>query len=242
MDANIRQLLAIAISSEEGEKYVIESYNLLQQAHQKSKDDDGPEVCGSDLYIQCAEVALKLQQFKICQECLHMYFNGTTLSNQFLCRAYLCQAQLLAPKSAESVTEFETASVYILKAVNFAKDKPRYHFLVYNASVLYWQMARPFLRPGFRALLHPSLQQVVSALELIDDKDYEWRGTLMIALIESLVDANCMKEAATSSQSAAQFTLNRNPLMFKDVFKLQVNTTICKILKSMTSRKCSLII
>ncbi|XP_078492369.1 cilia- and flagella-associated protein 46 isoform X3 [Ciona intestinalis] len=222
MDANIRQLLAIAVSSDEGEKYVIESYNLLQQAHQKSKDDDGPDVCGSDLYIQCAEVALKLQQFKICQECLHMYFNGTTLSNQFLCRAYLCQAQLLAPKSAESVTEFETASVYILKAVNFAKDKPRYHFLVYNASVLYWQMARPFLRPGFRALLHPSLQQVVSALEMIDDKDYEWRGTLMIALIESLVDANCMKEAATSSHSAAQFTLNRNPVMFKDVFKLQI--------------------
>ena len=76
--------------------------------------------------------------------------------------------------------DFETAVVYLLKAINFAKDKNRYHFIVYNASVLYWKLARPFIRPGFRGVLCQSLSQIVKALELIDDKDYDWRAQLMM--------------------------------------------------------------
>ena len=34
------------------------------------------------------------------KECLKMYFMKPPPGNQFLCRAYLCQAQLLAPKEA----------------------------------------------------------------------------------------------------------------------------------------------
>ena len=56
----------------------------------------------------------------------------------------------------------------------------RYHFLVYNASVLYWQFSRPFLKPNFRQYLARSLHQVVKALDDIDDKDYEWRAQLML--------------------------------------------------------------
>ena len=36
------------------------------------------------------------------KECLKMYFMRTPPTNQFLCRAYLCQAQLMAPASAEN--------------------------------------------------------------------------------------------------------------------------------------------
>nr|CAB3230219.1 tetratricopeptide repeat protein 40 [Phallusia mammillata] len=224
MDAGIRQLIQIASVNDEasGAKLAVEAYNQLQQAFLKSKETDAIDTVGSDLYVQCAEICFKLKQNKISQDCLHMYFNGTPLANQFLCRAYLCQAQLLSPKSAEEAVEFETSVVYLLKAITFAKTKPRYHFIVYNASVLYWQMARPFLRPRYCKLLHQSLQQVVKALEDINDPDHEWRATLMVALIESFVDANCIKEASQASQAAAQFTITKSKAIFKNVFQLQI--------------------
>ena len=56
----------------------------------------------------------------------------------------------------------------------------RYYFLVYNASVLYWQFCRPFLNPNYRQYLAKSLHQVVKALDDIDDKDYGWRAQLMM--------------------------------------------------------------
>jgi hypothetical protein len=56
----------------------------------------------------------------------------------------------------------------------------RYHFLVYNASVIYWQFCRPFLKQNFRQFLARSLHSVVKALDDIDDKDFEWRAQLMM--------------------------------------------------------------
>lgn len=56
----------------------------------------------------------------------------------------------------------------------------RYHFLVYNASVLYWQMVRPFLKPGYHHHLIPSLSQIVSVLNQTEEEDTEWRAELML--------------------------------------------------------------
>ena len=74
----------------------------------------------------------------------------------------------------------EKAVLYLVKAVSIAKDNPRYHFLVYNASVLYWHFCRPFLKPKYRQYLARSLHQIVKALDDIDDNDYEWRAQLMM--------------------------------------------------------------
>ena len=60
----------------------------------------------------------------------------------------------------------------------------RYHFLVYNASVLYWQFCRPFLKPNYRQYLARSLHQVVKALDDIEDTDYEWRAQLMMSVLQ----------------------------------------------------------
>ena len=76
--------------------------------------------------------------------------------------------------------QLEKALVYLVKAISMAKDNSRYHFLVFNASVIYWQFSRPFLKPKYRQYLAPSLHQVVKALDDIEDKDYEWRAQLMM--------------------------------------------------------------
>ena len=80
------------------------------------------------------------------------------------------QAQLLAPTTADYPEQLEKAIIYLIKAINMSKENPRYHFLVYNASVLYWQFCRPFLKPNYRQYLARSLHQVVKALDDIDDQ------------------------------------------------------------------------
>lgn len=56
----------------------------------------------------------------------------------------------------------------------------RYHFLVYNASVLYWQMVRPFLKPGYHHHLISSLSQIVNVLNQTEEEDKEWQAELML--------------------------------------------------------------
>lgn len=57
---------------------------------------------------------------------------------------------------------------------------PRYYFLVFNASVLYWHMVRPFLKPGYQHLVIPSLSQIVTVLNQTEEEDKEWRAELMM--------------------------------------------------------------
>lgn len=56
----------------------------------------------------------------------------------------------------------------------------RYYFLVFNASVLYWQMARPFLKPGHYHHLIASLAQIVSVLQQTEEEDKDWQAELML--------------------------------------------------------------
>lgn len=55
-----------------------------------------------------------------------------------------------------------------------------YHFIVFNASVLYIQAVRPLLQPGRCLHLIPSLKQVVQSLEEVADQDHSWRAELMM--------------------------------------------------------------
>ena len=60
---------------------------------------------------------------KVCQECLNMYFDGVPLTNQFLCRAYLCQAQLLSPKSAnDAVSWVQVDRAFLNELILHLKD------------------------------------------------------------------------------------------------------------------------
>ena len=67
------------------------------------------------------------QQGKIlmARDALKMYFGRIPPQNQFLGRAYLVQAQLLAPESSENIEQLEKAVVFLLRAIKFAKENPR---------------------------------------------------------------------------------------------------------------------
>ncbi|KAK0138948.1 Cilia- and flagella-associated protein 46 [Merluccius polli] len=139
-----------------------------------------PRVIAPELRVACAEEALQLGCLEISAACLKLYFEGNPATNQFLCRAYLCQGQLKSPATTGNAEDFESMLLYFQKAIEISKNNPRYHFLVFNASLRYMQAVRPLLRPRLRARLAPSLALVVSALEEVAEPDHAWRAELMM--------------------------------------------------------------
>uniref|UniRef100_A0A8C5NQQ5 Cilia and flagella associated protein 46 n=1 Tax=Junco hyemalis TaxID=40217 RepID=A0A8C5NQQ5_JUNHY len=169
-----------------------------------------------------------------------MYFKGRFPVNQFLGRAYLCQGQLHAPRSTDNLEEFEKFVLFFMKAIDFATHERRYFFLVYNASVLYWQLVRPFLKPGFRYCLIPSLSQIVTALNQIEEQDHEWRAELMINLLECFLDASKLKEAKEFSSAAAAFIKENVPDKYSQIFSLMAQLKSIKNLELALKRAIQL--
>jgi hypothetical protein len=57
----------------------------------------------------------------------------------------------------------------------------RYQFLVYNASVIYFNCVRPFFRDGYRKYLCDSFQQVIDTLiNIREEQDFPWQGQLLL--------------------------------------------------------------
>ncbi|XP_069836237.1 cilia- and flagella-associated protein 46 [Dendropsophus ebraccatus] len=238
MDLIIRQHLSAAESQQDTEA-LLRAYTLIKAANKDTATKDGPEKFSSDLYILCAEQALQLGSPSVSKACLQMYFKSQPPPNQFLGRAFLCQAQLHNPESPNNVGELEKSLAYYLKAVDFAKQQQRYHFLVYNASVLYMQMARPFLKPGSRHLLIPSLVRIIKTLGELDDVDKSWRADLMLELLECFLDAQKLKEAADYASTASEFIKVNAPQKYPLLFAKMVHHKLIDSAKAAKETKSS---
>ncbi|XP_056252103.1 cilia- and flagella-associated protein 46 [Seriola aureovittata] len=220
MDLDIRQYLTKAKAQQDP--------GALQSAYHLIKDMTAAETSGPtpriapELYVVCSESALQLGCLEISAACLKMYFEGNPPANQFLCRAYLCQGQLKSPPATGSVEDFEEAVMYFLKAIEISKQEPRYHFMVFNASVLYFQTVRPLLQPGQRLHLVPSFRQVVQSLEEVADQDHSWRAELMMHLIKCLVDSGKMEDAASFAKVTEELMKSHTPHLYPRLFILLV--------------------
>ncbi|XP_075699341.1 cilia- and flagella-associated protein 46 isoform X2 [Rhinoderma darwinii] len=238
MDLIIRQHLSAAENQRDADA-LLRAYTLIKATNKDAFTKDGPEKFSSDLYILCAEQALQLGSPAVSKDCLQMYFKIQPPPNQFLGRAFLCQAQLHNPKSSNNVGELEKSVAYYLKTINFAKQQQRYHFLVYNASVLYLQTVRPFLKPGSRLLLITSLGNIVKSLGEIDDADKNWRADLMLELLESFLDAQKMKEAADCASMASEFIKAMAPHKYPVLFAKMVHHQLIDSAKAAKETKSS---
>ncbi|XP_035186668.1 cilia- and flagella-associated protein 46 isoform X3 [Oxyura jamaicensis] len=199
-----------------------DAYDLIKSACQGRSALHSSDNLSTDLYVLCAEQAFQLGYLQISSDCLQMYFKGRYPVNQFIGRAYLCQGQLHTPLSTDNLEAFEKFVLFFMKAIDFATHDRRYYFLVYNASVLYWQFVRPYLKPGFHCYLVPSLSQIVKALNQTEEPDSEWRAELMINLLECLLDASKLKEAKEFSSTAAVFIKENVPDKYSKIFSLMV--------------------
>ncbi|XP_010175656.1 cilia- and flagella-associated protein 46, partial [Antrostomus carolinensis] len=219
LDLAIRERL-FAAESRRDVQALKNAYELIKLASQGKSALDSSDNFSPDLYVLCAEQAFQLGCLEMSSDCLQMYFKGRFPVNQFLGRAYLCQGQLHTPLSTDNLEEFEKFVQFFMKAIDFATHDRRYYFLIYNASVLYWQLVRPYLRPGFRCFLIPSLSQVVKSLNQTEEQDNEWRAELMINLLECFLDASKLKEAKEFSSTAAIFIKENVPDKYSQIFSL----------------------
>ncbi|XP_029305800.1 cilia- and flagella-associated protein 46 isoform X3 [Cottoperca gobio] len=226
MDLDIRQYLTKA--KEQHDSGALQSaYRLINDTTVAGTRGRTPRIA-PELYVECAEAALQLGCLEISAACLKMYFDGNPPANQFLCRAYLCQVQLKAPPATGTVEDFEEAVLYFLKAIEIAKHDPRYYFIVFNASVLYFQTVRLFLQPGWCLHLVPSLRQVVQSLEEVADQDHSWRAELMMHLIKCLVDSGEMEDAASFAKVTEEFIKAHTPHLYPRLFTLMVQHKLTK--------------
>ncbi|XP_070326623.1 cilia- and flagella-associated protein 46 isoform X5 [Odocoileus virginianus] len=239
MDLVITQELARAESQQDADA-LKRAYQLIKSANLGKSEFDPTESFSPDLFVLCAEQALKMGQREVSEDCIQMYFKVKGPVTQFLGRAHLCRAQLCAPKSTENMEEFENCVTQYMKAINFAKGEPRYYFLVYNASLLYWRMARPFLRPGYRQRLVPSLAQMVSALSQTEEEDTEWQAELMLELLECYLQAGEKAEAARFCATAAPFIKAHVPQKYRQMFALMVQHELMDELQLKEERRSSI--
>ncbi|XP_071668385.1 cilia- and flagella-associated protein 46 isoform X1 [Patagioenas fasciata] len=221
MDRSVRERLRAARRRRDVQA-LKDAYELIKSASQGESVLDSSDNFSTDLYVLCAEQAFELGHLEMSADCLQMYFKGRFPVNQFLGRAYLCQGQLHTPLSTDNLEEFEKFVLCFMKAIDFAAHDQRYHFLIYNASVLYWQLVRPYLQPGFRYCLIPSLSRIVNALNRTEERDSEWRAELMINLLECFLDASKLKEAKEFSSTAAIFIKENVPDKYPQLFSLMV--------------------
>nr|XP_031317921.1 cilia- and flagella-associated protein 46 isoform X2 [Camelus dromedarius] len=221
MDVVITQELARAESQQDAAS-LKRAYQLIKSANLGKSEFDPTESFSPDLFVLCAEQALKMGQREVSEDCVQMYFKVKGPVTQFLGRAHLCRAQLCAPTSTENMEEFENCVTQYMKAINFAKGEPRYYFLVYNASVLYWQMVRPFLKPGYHHHLIPSLSQIVNVLNQTEEEDKDWRAELMLELLECYLEAGKKEEAVKFCAAAAPFIKVNVPHRYCQMFALMV--------------------
>ncbi|XP_043331937.1 cilia- and flagella-associated protein 46 [Cervus canadensis] len=239
MDLVITQELARAESQQDADA-LKRAYQLIKSANLGKSEFDPTESFSPDLFVLCAEQALKMGQREVSEDCIQMYFKVKGPVTQFLGRAHLCRAQLCAPKSTENLEEFENCVTQYMKAINFAKGEPRYYFLVYNASVLYWRMVRPFLKPGYRQHLVPSLAQLVSVLSQTEEEDKEWQAELMLELLECYLQAGENAEAARFCATAAPFIKAHVPQKYRQIFALMVQHELMDELQLKEERRSSI--
>uniref|UniRef100_A0A8C6BQ73 Cilia and flagella associated protein 46 n=1 Tax=Monodon monoceros TaxID=40151 RepID=A0A8C6BQ73_MONMO len=239
MDPVIMQELARAESQQDAAS-LKRAYQLIKSANLGKSEFDPTESFSPDLFVLCAEQALKMGQPEVSEDCIRMYFKVKGPVTQFLGRAHLCRAQLCAPKSTENMEEFENCVTQYMKAINFAKGEPRYYFLVYNASVLYWQMVRPFLKPGYHHHLIPSLSQIVSVLNQTEEDDKGWRAELMLELLECYLQAGRNEEAAKFCATAAPFIKANAPLKYRQIFALMVRHELMDELQLKEEKRSSI--
>ncbi|KAL3668612.1 hypothetical protein V7S43_005914 [Phytophthora oleae] len=157
-----------------------------------------------ELLLLTAESALFQGDFETASKSIEWFFSECQLKNQFYCRAQFVRAHCgshdaQADTGVTRLKKVLNAIHFILAVLPIATDtkkRPMYDFLVYNASVTYWQIARQLMKQSTFQFLAPSLTKIIDALKLTAEADVAWLLRLQIALVYAQVDANQLTNAA----------------------------------------------
>ena len=198
----------------EGRKLLKASFNQLIRGRERQNGilGEGEELSAPDSLTKAAESALTNEEPGIAKTAVHEFFLQDPPKNQFYCRALFVKAQLEGAKTisaklegAKALKQTEKAISIIMEALDIVlleQNRPRYDFLVYNASVHYWRISRTILRKGVMQFAIPSMSKIVQALEDTNDEDLIWRTKYHMTLSRCYDDANDTAHAIEHSKKA----------------------------------------
>ena len=168
-----------------GKDQLMEGYALLTNAKLDASVPTitNEELLSTDLLVMAAEAAVKNEVWDIAQESTETYFLSDPPKDQFYCRSLLCQSLVEAHHAKKchgikKVEALQAAISKIMKVITICMEPsvaPKYNFLIYNASVNFWNVARPLMRQGVSSYVVDSMEEVVKSLEEVKDGDIEWR-------------------------------------------------------------------
>ncbi len=174
-----------------------------------------PRDVPPELYIACAEAAVRLNRLDISDMCLSQFESIDPPRTQWLCRASLVRARMISItahnnrlKGQALVNALLTGIQRVMNGLDIALQQPtgsNYGFLIDNISAVYWEVVRPLLRDGWRRLLVPSMQRITDALEQLatDELDLLWHIQYHINLSLCCDDAGQFDAAARAIARAA---------------------------------------
>ena len=205
------------------------AFELLKDMKEKTCVIDGviKNVLPIDQLIRCCEIACKLLQKPIGLATLRFFFAEESPKNQYYARALFMQGRY-ASVEAESlrgsvkVAQVSKAIQFIMSGLDIAKSDPKYNFLVYNASVHYWHVAKQMHRSGARKSLVASVSAVTAALEAVGEPDVDWRIRLTMLQAQSLYDNSEADAASKCCTALLDFAKKSSSSLYRDVYLLSI--------------------
>eukprot|EP00960_Hanusia_phi_P063530 765504-Hanusia_phi.AAC.5 len=202
------------------------------------------EQASPELYVLISETSLDLSSpsrtedqlvssrihlQELAYNCLQSFMSSKPSSDQFLARAYLAYATL-ACRWAEGrkgdglVDAVLKALDFVMRALNLALESlPRYQFLVYNASVVYWRCSRPLQRKGYFQHILNSMPQMCDALMKLESEDVEWKSKYIIALARAYDFSDRSDDAGKLLQNAVGMMPNLSEETQVEIVRLLVH-------------------
>lgn len=217
----------------EGKRELRRAFESLNAGRSRPKEilGSGSELKSPDILVLAAEAAVQNQEFGVATKAVQDYFLQTPPQNQYFCRALFAKAQVEA-RAASKLHGFDLVhqvlrSVsFLLEAVEVAAtpdNRPRYDFLLYNASVHYWRIVRPILKAGTRTHATESMMRMVECLQSMDQGcSVEWLINYLVNLTLCFDESNRHDEAVTYIKLAFTKSRENGEVMLREICRIYV--------------------
>ena len=205
-----------------------------------------PREVPAELFVECTEAALDISQYDTALACVTRFYETNPPKNQFYIRALFCRARLESSlahrknlKGQPFVDQIRRGLDIVLQSLNMALNTSgkveAYGFLVHNASIVYYNLARPLMREGYMRVLATQAVKFMEALENLplEQIDYPWLIRYGVMVAKCYDDAgqteNAIKNISKAMNTLKTFAVKTTvfPELTESVFRNFIQ--ICRV-------------
>eukprot|EP01038_Epipyxis_sp_PR26KG_P014672 gene14672-19710_t len=189
----------------------------------------------TQLHVELGEVAYETQNYDISQSIISKFLQSQPQKNQYFCRAKCLLGLLLNVEctylnGVSNIKYHKDAIIQVMEALEVAilpNNVTRYKFLIFNISITFWKIIHPFLRTSRAKFFVNEIKDVISALEMINDDDKNWRIMYLCAGAYCYDDDKQTKPAIDYIDKAIEYSeiLLTEVLKKEEIIELDFNKT-----------------